>query len=105
MGEAAQRAASTETDHDHQAGDSRKTSHRTLPISIYFPAGNDPVLSRGNKREGKMFYTAFTKGARFDSWEELTHRDLWRSIFSEAGWDVEAWTCRARDADESLPWD
>ena len=52
-----------------------------------------------------MFYTAFTKGARFDSWEELTHRDLWRSIFSEAGWDVEAWTCRARDEDESLPWD
>ena len=63
------------------------------------------VLSRGGELAGELFHTAFTKGARFDSWEELAQRDLWRSIFSEAGWDVEARTCRARDAEESLPWD
>ena len=63
------------------------------------------VLSRGDERAGELFYTAFAKGARFDSWEDLVQRDLWKNVLAEAGWDVEEQTCRARDFDVSLPWD
>jgi radical SAM-linked protein len=63
------------------------------------------VLSRGDERAGELFYQGYLRGARFDSWEELIRRDLWRSVFAEAGWDVERETCRLRGADEALPWD
>jgi radical SAM-linked protein len=63
------------------------------------------VLSRGDERAGELFHTAFTRGARFDSWEDLVQRDLWRKVLAEAAWDVEGQTCRARHLEESLPWD
>jgi radical SAM-linked protein len=63
------------------------------------------ILCRGDERAGELFHTAFTRGARFDSWEELVQRDLWRGVLSEADWDVEAETCRNRKPDEALPWD
>jgi radical SAM-linked protein len=53
---------------------------------------------------GDLFYRAFRAGARFDSWEELVQRDLWRTVLAEADWDVEAETCRPRDPDAPLPW-
>ena len=63
------------------------------------------ILARGDARAGELFHTAFSRGARFDAWEELIRRDLWRDILSDAGWDVEAQACRERDPGESLPWD
>jgi radical SAM family uncharacterized protein/radical SAM-linked protein len=62
------------------------------------------VVSRGDERAGALFMEAFRRGARFDSWEDLVDRKLWRSLFAEAAWDVEAETCRERALDEELPW-
>ena len=63
------------------------------------------LISRGDERVGDLVWRAFRLGARFDSWEDLVRRDLWRQVLGEAGWDVEAETCRPRDPESSLPWD
>jgi len=63
------------------------------------------VVSRGDERAGELFVEAFRRGARFDSWEDLVDRKLWRGLFAEAGWDVEGETCRERALEEKLPWD
>ena len=63
------------------------------------------LISRGDERVGELAWRAFRLGARFDSWEDLVRRDLWRQVLGEAGWDVEAETCRPRDPESSLPWD
>lgn len=63
------------------------------------------ILSRGDERAGLLFLEAFRRGARFDSWEDLVQRPLWRSIIDQAAWDVEGETCRERQAEEILPWD
>ncbi|MBN1834705.1 MAG: DUF2344 domain-containing protein [Spirochaetales bacterium] len=62
------------------------------------------VVSRGDERAGELFVEAFRRGARFDSWEDLADRKLWRGLFAEAAWDVEGETCRERALEEALPW-
>jgi radical SAM-linked protein len=62
------------------------------------------VVSRGDGRSGELFVEAFRRGARFDAWEDLVDRRLWRSLFAETSWEVEAETCRARSREEELPW-
>jgi radical SAM superfamily enzyme YgiQ (UPF0313 family) len=63
------------------------------------------MISRGDERVGELVWRAFRLGARFDSWEDLVRRDLWRQVLAEAGWDVEAETCRPREPGSPLPWD
>ena len=63
------------------------------------------MISRGDERVGELVWRAFRLGARFDSWEDLVRRDLWRQVLEEAGWDVEAETCRPREPESPLPWD
>ncbi len=63
------------------------------------------MISRGDERAGELVWRAFCLGARFDSWEDLVRRDLWKQVLAEAGWEVEAETCRAREPGSPLPWD
>jgi radical SAM superfamily enzyme YgiQ (UPF0313 family) len=63
------------------------------------------MISRGDERVGELVWRAFRLGARFDSWEDLVRRELWRQVLAEAGWDVEAETCRPRPVEAALPWD
>jgi hypothetical protein len=63
------------------------------------------MISRGDERVGELVWRAFRLGARFDSWEDLVRRDLWQQVLAEAGWDVEAETCRPREPGSALPWD
>ena len=63
------------------------------------------IVSRGDERAGELVLEAYRRGARLDAWEEHLQADLWRAVIADAGWDVIAQTCRARAADEQLPWD
>jgi radical SAM family uncharacterized protein len=96
---------------EHQALDrilavKRAFSGKGITVRYHSPFLSllEGVVSRGDERAGDLFYRAFQEGARFDSWEELVQRDLWRAVFTEAGWEVEAETCRQRDPDTALPW-
>jgi radical SAM superfamily enzyme YgiQ (UPF0313 family) len=63
------------------------------------------IVSRGDERAGELVLEAYRRGARLDAWEEHLQADLWRAVIADAGWDVVGVTCRARGADERLPWD
>ena len=65
------------------------------------------LFSRGDKRAGKIIYSAFKKGCRLDAWDDHRRKNLpiWEQVFSEADWDVKKEILREKSPDEILPWD
>ncbi len=62
------------------------------------------VLSRGDRRAGRILHTAWKSGVRFDGWTEHFRHDLWMKAFEAEGIPKETYL-RAYDLDEVLPWD
>ena len=62
------------------------------------------IMSRGDRRLGKVILSAFRAGARFDAWSEHFSFDNWVRAFAEVGLDPDAYL-RERSPDEPLPWD
>ncbi|HOU23790.1 MAG TPA: TIGR03960 family B12-binding radical SAM protein [Anaerolineae bacterium] len=62
------------------------------------------VLSRGDRRLGRVIQRAWELGARFDAWAECFRPDLWAAALNEAGLDPAFYTERERARDEVLPW-
>ena len=62
------------------------------------------VLSRGDRRAGRILHTAWKSGVRFDGWTEHFRYDLWMKAFETEGIPKESYL-RAYDLDEILPWD
>jgi radical SAM family uncharacterized protein/radical SAM-linked protein len=62
------------------------------------------VLSRGDRRAGRILHTAWKSGVRFDGWTEHFRHDLWMKAFETEGIPKESYL-RAYDLDEVLPWD
>ncbi|MCR5125902.1 MAG: TIGR03960 family B12-binding radical SAM protein [Treponema sp.] len=76
----------------------------THAISTSFIEG---LISRGDKRAGKIILSAYKKGARLDAWENHLRDNMvfWNEAFDEADFDVRAEILRERSKDEILPWD
>ncbi|HRY73499.1 MAG TPA: TIGR03960 family B12-binding radical SAM protein, partial [Spirochaetia bacterium] len=81
--------------------------HKGIKLSYHSPFVSllEGVISRGDERVGGLLLEAWRRGARLDAWEERFDRELWRSVFNEAGWDVLGTTLSERGLDEALPWD
>ncbi len=62
------------------------------------------VLSRGDRRAGRILHTAWKSGVRFDGWTEHFRYDLWMKAFEAEGIAKESYL-RAYEPDEILPWD
>ena len=62
------------------------------------------VLSRGDRRAGRILHAAWSSGVRFDGWSEHFRHDLWMQAFASTGIPKETYL-RAYDLDEILPWD
>ena len=62
------------------------------------------VLSRGDRRAGRILHAAWKSGVRFDGWSEHFRYDLWMKAFETEGIPKESYL-RAYDLDEVLPWD
>src|SRR5262245_21184266 len=62
------------------------------------------VLSRGDRRVGRILHTAWRSGVRFDGWTEHFRYDLWTKAFEAEGIPKESYL-RGYDLDEVLPWD
>jgi radical SAM family uncharacterized protein/radical SAM-linked protein len=62
------------------------------------------VLSRGDRRMGRVLYTAWKSGVKFDGWSEHFRYDLWMKAFEAEGIPKESYL-RAYDLKEILPWD
>jgi radical SAM family uncharacterized protein len=67
------------------------------------------LLSRGDRRIGRVIEEVWRDGGRFDGWSEHFSFDRWMAAAERglAGTDVDVdwFTTRERDLDEVLPWD
>ena len=64
----------------------------------------EAVLARGDRRIGKVIYTAWKKGCYMDSWDEHFKYDKWLEAFEENNIDTSFYANRTRSYDEVAPW-
>jgi radical SAM family uncharacterized protein len=64
----------------------------------------EAVLSRGDRRLGKVIHRAWELGNRFDAWQECFNYDNWLKAFQENDLDPAFYANRERHLDEILPW-
>jgi radical SAM family uncharacterized protein len=64
----------------------------------------EAVMSRGDRRLGKVIYTAWRNGAMFDAWDDQLKLDVWQKAFTECGLTQDFYARRERSFDEVLPW-
>ena len=67
------------------------------------------LLSRGDRRVGRIIEEVWRDGGRFDGWSEHFSYDRWLAASERAlagtGVDLDWYTVREREYDEVLPWD
>ncbi|KUO51555.1 MAG: radical SAM protein [Desulfitibacter sp. BRH_c19] len=65
----------------------------------------EAVVSRGDRRLGKVLKRAWEKGCKFDSWDEFFKYEKWLEAFDENNLDPTFYAYRKRDKNEVFPWD
>ena len=73
------------------------------------PSLVEGLLSRGDRRLGRVIERVWREGGRFDGWNEHFSYERWMTCaaeeLAEFGVDVDWYTTRERGQDEVLPWD
>lgn len=86
----------------------KENVRKTKKIKLDFHDSNlsllEAVVSRGDRRIGKVIYSAFKKGARFDAWGEHFKFDYWIESFKECSLEPAFYAYRKRSYEELLPW-
>jgi radical SAM superfamily enzyme YgiQ (UPF0313 family) len=79
---------------------------RGLKISWQDPRTSllEAVISRGDRRIGRLIQRAWQLGSTFDAWSEHFNWDNWQRAFQETGLDPAFYAQRERSLDELLPW-
>ena len=62
------------------------------------------VISRGDRKTGKLILEAYKIGARLDSWKEFFNLNIWKEAEEKLGIDMNYYL-RERKEEEKLPWD
>lgn len=63
------------------------------------------VFARGDEKVADVIETAFNKGCLFDAWGEYFQYDKWLESFKECGVNMDDYTIKPRNIEETLPWD
>jgi len=61
------------------------------------------LASRGDERAGELFFKAYKRGCRLDSWNEYLKREIWEELLSEYRLFVDE-ILTGINTNESLPW-
>ncbi|HLX61303.1 MAG TPA: TIGR03960 family B12-binding radical SAM protein [Planctomycetota bacterium] len=79
---------------------------KTVKVKVHDPETSylEGILSRGDRRLGKVIERAWRNGARFDGWTEHLKMDVWLEAFTHFGMDPDWIGLRERRLDEILPW-
>jgi radical SAM family uncharacterized protein len=64
----------------------------------------EAVMSRGDRRVGKVIRRAWELGCRFDAWTEHFNNEKWQQAFTDTGIKPSFYAGRERSTDEILPW-
>jgi radical SAM family uncharacterized protein len=63
------------------------------------------LLSRADRRMGDVIYKAWSKGAKFDAWQDRFDDQLWKDSLADCQLDPAFYVHRPKALDEILPWD
>ena len=76
-------------------------------LKTHSPRSNylEAVLSRGDRRVGRVVAEAYRLGCKFDEWREYFDFDKWMQAFSNVGLDPDYYARRDIGEHEVLPWD
>jgi len=80
-------------------GKRAKLSYADTRVSLL-----EAVMSRGDRRLGKVIHHAWQAGAVFDGWSECFDWERWHEAFAAEGIDPDFYARRMRELDECLPW-
>ena len=64
----------------------------------------EAVMSRGDRRVGKVILRAWELGCKFDAWTEHFNQEKWQQAFTDSGIKPSFYAGRERSTDEILPW-
>lgn len=81
--------------------------HRGVRLSLHDADTSfcESLLSRGDRRLGRVILRVWQQGGRFDGWDEHHDPDLWKRACADEGLDPTWYVNRDRPYDEPLPWD
>lgn len=65
----------------------------------------EAIFSRGDRRLGRVIYTAWQEGSHFDTWNEYFNFNKWLKAFKDCEIDPKFYSVRERALDELLPWE
>jgi radical SAM superfamily enzyme YgiQ (UPF0313 family) len=65
----------------------------------------EALLSRGDRRMGRLVYRAWEGGARFDGWTSELKKEAWEAAMVECGIEADYMTRFPYGVDSVLPWD
>ncbi|MCC7353781.1 MAG: TIGR03960 family B12-binding radical SAM protein [Anaerolineae bacterium] len=65
----------------------------------------EAVLSRGDRRLGRVIRRAWELGAKLDGWQDQFNDAAWTQAYQECGIDPDFYARRPRALDEAFPWD
>jgi len=82
------------------------TRVKSVKVKVHDPETSylEGIMSRGDRRIGKVIERAWRNGARFDGWDEHLKLDVWMEAFKHFGMDPDWYGLRERGLDEILPW-
>ncbi len=63
------------------------------------------ALARGDRRLADVVEQAWSRGARFDGWNDQFQWEHWQQAFTVTGIDPDSVVLRRRELEEPLPWD
>ncbi|MDD3612367.1 MAG: TIGR03960 family B12-binding radical SAM protein [Caldicoprobacterales bacterium] len=92
---------------EKQAALGKRIRNKHIDFSWHDPETSfmEAVFAKGDRRLGKVLYTAWQLGARFDGWAEHFKLDIWEAAFEKCGLDPAFYAYREREENELFPWD
>jgi len=82
------------------------TKVRTVKVKVHTPDTSylEGILSRGDRRLGKVIERAWRNGARFDGWDEHLKLEYWMEAFQHFQMEPDWYGLREKGLNEILPW-
>lgn len=83
-----------------------RSKDRKLSVKWHDPGMSmlEGILSRGDRRLGKLISRAYELGCRFDEWTDMFKLRLWQKAMEQCGISPQMYLGE-RDRQERLPWD